>query len=110
MEHPRRCSDEDVHIRSATGWYKRVLDTMDVHLTIGVPYTHISSPLSQRQSTVVEQILWILMKQERTKDWVNLLSRAVLTMKSEKTSSTGYGPRELFHGGLPARFFQSPFL
>ena len=35
-------SDEDVRIRSDSGWYKRVLDAPNVHLTTGVPYIHTS--------------------------------------------------------------------
>ena len=61
-------SDEDVRIRSDTGWYKRVLNALNVEVTTGVPYTHTSNPLCERQNRVVEQNLRILMKQERTKD------------------------------------------
>ena len=60
-------SDEDVRIRSDTGWYKRVLDFLNVHVTTGVPYTHASNPLCERQNRVLEQNLRILMKQERIK-------------------------------------------
>ena len=102
-------SHEDVRIRSDTGWYKRVLDTLNVHVTTGVPYTHTSNPLCERQNRVVEQNLRILMKQERTKDWVRLLPWAVLTMNSQESSSTGYTPHELFHGGRPAWFLKTPF-
>ena len=49
------------------------------------------------------------MKQERTKDWVRLVPWAVLTMNSQRSSSTGSGPQELFHGGRPAWFFKTPF-
>ena len=66
-------SDEDVRIRSYTGWYKRVLEALNVHVTTGVPYSHTSNPLCERQNRVLEQNLRILMKQERTKDWVHLL-------------------------------------
>ena len=38
-------SDEDVRIRRDTGWYKRVLDALNVNVTTGVPYTHTSNPL-----------------------------------------------------------------
>ena len=38
-------SDEDVHIRSHTGWYKRVLNPLNVEVTTGVPYTQTSNPL-----------------------------------------------------------------
>ena len=55
-------SDEDVRIRSDTGWYKRVLDALNVHVTTGVPYTHTSNPLCERQNRVLEQNLRILMK------------------------------------------------
>ena len=65
--------DEDGRIRSDTGCYNRVLDALNVHVTIGVPYTHTSNPLCERRNRVLEQNLRILMKQERTKDWVRLL-------------------------------------
>ena len=64
-------SDEDVRICSDTGWYKRVLNALNVGVTSGAPYTHTSSPLYERQNRVVEQKLTILMKQERTKDFLH---------------------------------------
>ena len=102
-------SDEDVRIRSDTGWYKRVLDALNVHVTAGVPYTHTSNPLCERQNCVLEQKLRILKRQERTKDWVRLLPWAVLTMNTQESSSTGYTPQELFHGVRPAWIFKTPF-
>ena len=102
-------SDKDVRIRSDTGWYKRVLNALNVEVTTGVPYTHRSNPLCDRQNRVVEQNLRILMKQERTKDWVRLVPWAVLTMNSQRSSSTGFTPHEVFHGGRPAWFLKTPF-
>ena len=102
-------SDKDVRIRSDTGCYKRVFDALNVHVTTGVPYTHTSNPLCKRQKRALEEILRILMKQERTKDWVRLLLWAVPTMNSQESSSTGYTPHELFHGGRPAWFGKTPF-
>ena len=102
-------SDEDVRIRSNTGWHKRVLDALNVHVTTVVPYTHISNPLCERQNIVLEQNLRILTQQERTKDWVRVLPWAVLTMNSQESSSTGYTPHELFHGGRAAWFFKTLF-
>ena len=75
-------SDEDVRILSDTGRYKRVLDALNVHVTTGVPYTLTSNSLCERQNPVLEQNLWILMQQDRTKDWVRLIPWAVLTMNS----------------------------
>ena len=102
-------SDEDVHICSATGCYKGVLSALNVEVTTGVPYNHTCNPLCERQNRVVEQNLRILMKQERTKDSVHLVPWAVLTMNSQRSSSTGFTPHELFHGGRPAWFFKTPF-
>ena len=102
-------SDEYVRIRSDNGWYKRVLDALSAHATIGVPYTHTSNPLCERQNRVLEQNLRILMKEKRTKDRVRLLPWAVLTMNSQESSSAGSTPHELFHGGRPACFFKTPF-
>ena len=103
-------SDEDVRIRSDTVWYKRVLNTLNFEVTTGVLYTHTSNPLCERQNRVVEQNLRVLMRQERTKDWVRLVLGAVLTMNSQRSSSTGVTPHELFHGGRPAWFFKTPSL
>ena len=89
-------SDEDIRIRSDTGWHKGVLNALDVGVTT---YTHTSNPLCERQNRVVEQNLRILMKQERTKDWVRLVPLAVLTMNSQRSSSTGFAPHKLFHEG-----------
>ena len=79
--------DEDVRICTDTWWYKRVLNALNVEVTTGVPYTHTSNPLCDRQNRVVEQNLRILMKQERTKDWVRLVPWAVLTMNSKRSPS-----------------------
>ena len=100
--------DEDVHIRSDTGWYKRVLNALNVEVTTDVPCTHTSNPLCERRNRVLAQNLRILMKQERTKD-VRLVFLAVLTMNSQRSSSTGFTPHELFHGGRPAWFFKTTF-
>ena len=102
-------SDEDVRIRSDTGWYKRVLNALNVEVTTGVPKTDTSNPLCERQNRVVEQNLRIVMKQERTKYWVRLVPWAVLTMYSQRSSSTGFTHHEPFHGGRPAWFFETPF-
>ena len=47
-------SDEDVRIQSDTGWYKRVLDAVNIHVTTIVTYTHKSNPLCERQNCVLE--------------------------------------------------------
>ena len=102
-------SDEDVRIRSDTGWYKRVLNALNVHVSRGVPYTNSSNHLCERQNRVVETNLRILMKQERTKDWVRLLPWGLLTLNSQVSSSCGFSPHELFHGGRPAWYFKTPY-
>ena len=89
-------SDEDVRIRSDPGWYKQVLNALKVEITTGVPHTHTSNPLCEGQYPVVEQNLRILMKQERTKDWVRLVPWAVLTMSSQMSPSTVSPPMSCF--------------
>ena len=107
---PRKVhSDEDVCIRSDIRWYKRVLEAQSVHVTTGVPYTDACDPLCKRQNRVLEQNVRIRMNQEHTKDWVRFLPWAVLTMKSQESSSTGYTPHKLFRWGRPAWFFKVPF-
>ena len=48
-------------------------------------------------------------KRERTKDWIRVVPWAVLTMNSQRSSSTGVTPGELFYGGRPAWFFKTTF-
>ena len=55
-------SDEDVRIRSDTRCHKGVVDALNVHVTTGVPYTHTSNPLCERENGVLERNLRILMK------------------------------------------------
>ena len=40
-------SDEDVRVRSDTGSYKRVLRSLNVQVSTGIPYTHTSNPLCE---------------------------------------------------------------
>ena len=101
--------DENLRIWSDTGWYKRVLDALNVHATTGLPYTHTSNPMCERQNCVVEQNLRILMKQECTEHWVRSLPRVVLTMNSHDISSAGSIPHKLFHGGPSCVVFRNPF-
>ena len=42
-------------------------------------------------------------------NWVRLLPRAVLTVNSQESPSTGYSLHELIHGGRAACFFKAPF-
>ena len=61
-------SDEDVRVRSDTGWYKRVLRSLNVQVSTGIPYTHTSNPLCERQIRVLKENVRIWCKTERTKD------------------------------------------
>ena len=65
-------SDEDVRVRSDTGWYKRVLRSLNVQVSTGILYTHTSNPLCEQQIRVLKENVGIWCKTERTKDWVRL--------------------------------------
>ena len=47
-------SDEDVRVRSDTGWYKRILRSLNVQVSTGIPYSHTSNPLCERQIRVLK--------------------------------------------------------
>ena len=66
-------SDEDVRVRSDTGWYKRVLIFLNVQVSTGIPYSHTSNPLCERQICVIKENVRIWCKNELTRDWVRLL-------------------------------------
>ena len=101
-------TDEDVRVRSATGWYKRVMRSLNVHMSTGIPYTHTSNPLCERQICVLKENVRIWCKTERTKDWVRLLPVIPLMMNSQESSATGYTPHELFMG-RPVWFLHGPY-
>ena len=48
-------SDEDVRLISDTGWYKRVLRSLSVQVSTGIPHTHTSNPLCERQIRVLKE-------------------------------------------------------
>ena len=98
-------SAEKVRIGGDTGWYKRLLGALNVHVTTRVPYTHTSDPLCDRQNRVVEQSLWILMKKKQSAMLVTLgvpnheLSRGFL--------QPGIPPKSCSFGGV-VRGFPKP--
>ena len=101
-------SDEDVRVRSDTGWYKRVLTSLDVPVFTGIPYSHTTNPLCERQIRVLKENVRMWCKAEHTRDWVRLLPVICLMMNSQESSSTGYSPHELFPG-RPAWFLHAPY-
>ena len=101
-------SDEDVRVRSDTGWYKRVLRSLNVQVSREIPYTHTSNPLCERQIRVIKENVRIWCKTERTKDWVRLLPVISLMMNSQESSATGYSAHELFMGRA-AWFLHAPY-
>ena len=77
-------------------------------MSTGIPYTHTSNPLCERQIRVLKANARIWCKTERTKDWVRLLSVISLMTNSQESSATNYSPHELFMG-RPAWFLHAPY-
>ena len=67
-------------------------------MSTGIPYTHTSNPLRERQIRVLKENVRIWCKTERTKDRVRLLPVISLMMNSQESSATGFSPHELFMG------------
>ena len=101
-------SEEDVRARSDTGWYKRVLRSLNVQVSTEIPYTHTSNPLCERPIRVLKEKVRIWCKTERTRDWMRLLPVISLMMNSQESSTTGYSPHELFMG-RPVWFLHAPY-
>ena len=101
-------SDEDVRVRSDTGWYKRVLRSLNVQVSTGIPYSHTNNPLCERQIRVLKKNVRLWCKTERTRDWVRLLPVISLMMNSQESSATGDSPHELLLG-LQAWFIHAPY-
>ena len=101
-------SDEDVRVRSDTGWYKRVLSSRNVQVSTGIPYSHTSNLLCERQIHVLKENVRIWCKAERTRDWLRLPPVVSFMMNSQESSATGYSPNELFLG-RQAWFLHAPY-
>ena len=100
-------SDEDIRVRSDTGWYKRVLRALNVQVSTGIPYTHTSNLGCERQIRVLKENVRIWCKTERTKDWVRVLPVISLMMNSQEDAATGGSPHDLFIK-RPAWFLHAP--
>ena len=101
-------ADEDVRIRSDTGLYKRVLRSLNVQVSTGIPYHDTSNLICERQIRVLKENSRIWCKTERIKDWVRLLPVITLMMNSQESSATGYSPHELCMR-RPAWFLHAPY-
>ena len=77
-------------------------------MSTGIPYSHTSNPLCERQIRVLKENVRIWCKTERTRDWVRLLPVISLMMNSQESSATRYSPHELFLG-RPAWFLHAPY-
>ena len=77
-------SDEDVRVRSYTGWYKRVLRSLNVRVSTRIPSSHTSNPLCERQIRVLKENVRIWRKDECTRDWVRLLPVISLMLNSQR--------------------------
>ena len=83
-------------------------ESLNVHVSTGIPYTHTSNPLCEPQIRVLKENARIWCKTERTKDWVRLLPVMSLMMNSQESWASGYSPHELFMG-RPAWFLHAPY-
>ena len=101
-------SDEDVRVRSDTGWYKRVLRSLNVQVSTGIPYRNTSNALCEPQIRVLRENVSIWCKTERTKYWVRLVPVISLMMNSQESLGIAYSPHKLFMG-CPAWFMQAPY-
>ena len=75
-------------------------------MSTGIPYTHTSNPLCERQIQVLKDNVRIWCKTERTTDWERLFRIISLMMKSQESSATAHSPHELFMG-RPAWFLSA---
>ena len=85
-------SDEDGRARSDTGWYKRVLRSLNVQVPTGIPYSHTSNPLCERQIRVLKKNVTIWCKSECTRDWLGLLPVKSLMMNSKRVQQLATRP------------------
>ena len=102
MGHQKKLTQTWTSECSDTGWYKGVLRSLNVRVSTGIPYTHTSNPLCERQIRVLKENVRIWCKTEGTKDSVKLLP-----VISQESLATGYWPHELFMG-RPAWFLHAP--
>ena len=101
-------SDEDIRVGSESGWYGRVLRSLNVQVSTVIPYTHAGNPRCELEIQALKENVKIWCKTARTKDWLRLLPVISLMMNSQESSATGYSPHDLFMG-RPAWFLHAPY-
>ena len=72
--------DEDVRVRSDTGWYKRVLRARNVQVSTSISETHMDNLLCEQRIRICREDVWICCKTERTKVRMRLLPFISLMM------------------------------
>ena len=70
--------------------------TLIVQVSTGIPYSHTSNLLCERQIRVLKENVRIWCKTERTRDWLRLLPIISLMVNSQESSATGYSPMSYF--------------
>ena len=102
-------SDEDVRMRSDTGWYKRVPNALNVQVTTGVPYTHTSNPFLRETKLCGRAEP---KNPDEAGKYQRLGTNAAMGCANHELSEEPvyrFHPHEVFHGGRPAWFFITPF-
>ena len=91
-------NDQDIRFTSPIGWYRGVMRAMGTEVQFGTPYLRTKKPLCERQNGCFKGVLRILMLNEESRNWLNLVPHAIHLMNNQVSSRTGFTPTELFRG------------
>ena len=89
-------SDNDVRFTSEKRYWRGLLSRMVVRVQFSIPYKPSSNGLCERLNESFINIMRVLRRQQRGKDWLRLLPYANWILNSQQSTRTGYSPHELF--------------
>ena len=89
-------SDNDVRFTSGKGYRRALISRMGVRVHFSIPYKPSSNGLCERLNKSFINIMRVLRRQQRGKDWLGLLPYANWILNSQQSTRIGYSPHEFF--------------
>ena len=92
-------SDQDVRLTAEGNWYRGILETLGCEIQFGTPYLRTKNALFQWQIHSFKTVMWILIAQDKGRNWLRVLPYAIYLMNNLVSTRTGYSPHDLFFPG-----------
>ena len=91
-------SDNDIRFTRPPGWYRSLFQCLGTYTQSGNLYLRTKNPLCEREIGAFKTVMRMLMHNENSRNWLNLVPFAVFLTNNHLGSRTGLTRTELFIG------------